>query len=108
MGMLASRPRKANPTWMRRAERLWTAFDHNQATAPSTMATTAICHSNALNRSLSSESVMRGRGGCLADDDVVTAQDPVGSLFGVFHMLHLSDGYATFVSWLSSRPNPRP
>jgi hypothetical protein len=31
-----------------------------------------------------------------------------GSLFGVFHMLHLSDGYATFVSWLNSRPNPRP
>ena len=49
---------------------------------------------------------MRGRGGCLAHD-VVTAQDPVGSLSGVFHMLHLSDGYATFVSWLS-RSNPRP
>src|SRR5689334_12773946 len=105
MGMLASRPRKANPTWMRRADRLCTALDHNQATAPSTMATTAICHSKARNRSLCSESVIRWRGRRLADD-VVTAQDPVGSLFGVFHMLHLSGDYATFVSW--PRPNPRP
>src|SRR5262252_3118435 len=104
MGMLASRPRKANPTWMRRIERLWTALDHSQATAPTTIATTAICQSKALNRSLSSESVIRGRGGRLADD-VVTAQDPVGSLLSVFHMLHLSGHYATFVSWPSSRPN---
>src|SRR5579871_1500666 len=107
MGMLASRPRKANPTWMRRIERLCTALDQSHATAPTTMATTATCHSNALNRSLPSESVIRGRGGRLADV-IVTAQDPVGSLFGVFHMLHLSDGYATFVSWPRSPPNPRP
>ncbi|MGY4314836.1 hypothetical protein [Bradyrhizobium sp. JR3.5] len=75
--MPASRPRKAKPVEMRRTERLWTAFDHSQATMATAMATTRTCQNRPATRGSLSESRqdrLGARAGVRFGVDVVTAQ----------------------------------
>src|SRR5262245_2185759 len=70
--MPASRPRKAKPVVMRRAERLVTVLDQRKATIATTIPTTTTCQNSPFN-SLRPSARKRRRGGGLGVS-VVTAQ----------------------------------
>src|SRR5512142_1572731 len=73
MGMPASRPRKAKPVVMRRAERLVTVLDQRKPTTPTTIATTRTCQNRPCNSRSPHALKKRGRGAGLGVS-VVTAQ----------------------------------
>src|SRR6478609_2337004 len=73
--MPASRPRKAKPVVMRRAERLVTVLDQRKATMPSAIPTTSTCQNRPCNSRRPHAPKKRRRGGGLGVS-VVTAQNP--------------------------------